>query len=80
MTFIQRFFTRVLPPSWALDMRDESMHWMVRCPNCGNERSVWEMGGIRWKAAGNPRRLMTCPHCGQTKWHRVYRKEGSAAS
>ncbi|MBX3419729.1 MAG: hypothetical protein KF851_19200 [Pirellulaceae bacterium] len=72
MSFTQRFFTAILPKRWAEDMRAESLAWMMRCP-CGFERSVWEMGGIRWKARGNPKRLITCPKCGQRTWHSVYR-------
>ncbi len=71
MTLIQKFFTAILPRSWAESMRAESLSWMVQC-TCGFERSVWEMGGIRWKAKGNPRRLMRCSECGQRTWHKVY--------
>jgi hypothetical protein len=70
MTFIQKFFTRIFPRAWAEEMRAESEQWIVRC-TCGFERSVWEMGGIRWKAAGNPRWRRKCPHCGQVTWHTV---------
>jgi hypothetical protein len=74
MTSVQRFFTRIFPRAWAEDMRAESERWMVRC-DCGFERSVWEMGGIRWKASGNPRKSLRCPQCGQVSWHKVYKKE-----
>jgi hypothetical protein len=73
MTFIQRFLTAILPRTWAEDMRNESLGWMLRC-TCGFERSIWETGGIRWKAKGRPKRLVACPHCGQQTWHIVYRK------
>ena len=73
MTFIQRFFTALLPHSWAESMRADSLSWMMRC-TCGFERSIWEMGGIRWKARGNSRNLLRCPHCGQRTWHTLYRK------
>jgi len=76
MTFIQRLLTRVLPHSRAERMRAESLSWILRCPSCGSECSVWETGGIRWKAAGSPRRLMACPQCGQRTWHTLYRKPG----
>jgi hypothetical protein len=76
MTFIQRFFTAVLPRSWAEDMRAESLSWMLRC-TCGFERSIWDAGGIRWKAKGRPRRLLVCPQCGQRTWHTIDRKSGS---
>ena len=74
MTSIQQFLMKILPFAWAEEMRAESQSWMVRCPNCNFERSVWDLGGIRWKAAGNPRRLMDCSQCGQREWHTMYRK------
>jgi transcription elongation factor Elf1 len=76
MTFIQHLLTSVLPHSWADNMRTESLSWVLRCPSCGFERSVWETGSIRWKATGNPRRLMACSQCGQRTWHTLYRKPG----
>ena len=71
MSFVQRLFTTIVPRSWAESMRAESQRWMMRCP-CGFESSVWEAGGIRWKAKGNPRRLMVCPRCNQRTWHELY--------
>lgn len=68
MSFIQRFFTTVLPRRAAASMEAESRAWKARCPGCGFAKSVWEMGGIRWKAKGEPRVLLRCPGCGQRKW------------
>jgi ribosomal protein S27E len=47
---------------------------MLKCNNCGSEKSVWEHGGIRWKAAGNPTRRMLCGSCGTLSAHTTYRK------
>ncbi len=66
MTFVQRLFTSIVPKSWATDMEAESRSWMVRCSNCNYERSVWDMGGVRWKAAGNPRQGIPCSKWWQT--------------
>jgi len=74
MTFIQQFFTKVLPKAWAEDMRAESLTWMMRCP-CTNERSIWESGGVRWKAKGTSRRYSFCPKCEKHTWHTIYRKQ-----
>ena len=41
--------------------------------NCGFSRSVWEMGGVRYKAAGTARRAMRCPNCGKMGWHQVHK-------
>jgi hypothetical protein len=73
MSFFQRLFTRLLPRKWAEDMEADSRSWMLRCP-CGFERSVWDIGGIRWKAVGNSKNLGRCPHCGKLTWHTMYRK------
>jgi predicted RNA-binding Zn-ribbon protein involved in translation (DUF1610 family) len=73
MSGIQRFLTSILPSKWAADMEAESRSWMVQCPSCGHARSVWELGGIRWKAAGSPRRYMRCPQCGEAGWHTIAR-------
>lgn len=73
---IQKLVTGRASPSTRTAMEEESRSWMVRCPYCGHERSVWEMGGVRYKAAGNPRKLMRCPQCSKVAWHKVYRKEG----
>jgi len=75
MNIVQKFLFAVLPAQWAQSMEAESRAWITLCPSCGHERSIWELGGIRWKAAGTPKRYMNCPHCGQMGWHTVsYRK------
>lgn len=80
MTSVQRLITTVLRP-WASSVEAESRAWMMRCP-CGYEQSVWDWGGVRWKAAGKPKRLLKCPSCGERTWHTVYHKptRGNAVS
>ncbi len=72
MSGIQKFFAAIMPRRWAESMEAHSRSWMVRC-SCGHARSVWDIGGIRWKAAGRPRWYMKCPQCGQRSWHKVSR-------
>jgi hypothetical protein len=80
MSILQRTILAFVPGSVAEAMEHESRQWMMRC-DCGHERSIWEVGGIRYKAAGNPRRLSRCPSCNRRTWHEVYNKaEQSAAS
>jgi hypothetical protein len=78
MNWVQRFFMAIFPRSWAASMEADSRRWMCQCP-CGHERSMWDLGGIRWKAAGQPRRWLRCPACGHRTWHRIYWREGQAA-
>ena len=73
MSFVQRFFTAIFPAGWAQSMEADSRRWMVRCP-CGFERSVWDIGGIRWKAIGTPKWFRKCPSCGHRHWHTVYHR------
>jgi hypothetical protein len=68
MSPIQRFFTAILPQRWAEAMEAESRAWILTCP-CGEETSIWQAGGIRFKATGNPTRLHRCPNCGLTLHH-----------
>src|SRR4051812_32309788 len=42
-----------------------------RLPHCGFERSVWETGGVRYRASGSSRVRMACPRCGRTGWQKI---------
>ena len=70
---IQRFFKAIFPESWGRSMEADSRLWMMRC-KCGFEKSIWDMGGIRWKARGESRNYMRCVACGERSWHKLYRK------
>lgn len=72
---LQKFILAFMPAAWRASAEAESKQWMLLCPNCGHERSFWEVGGIRWKAIGNPRIRGKCPSCGKRVWFRVYKKE-----
>ena len=76
MSFMQKLFVAILPRKWAESMEAESRRWMARCP-CGFERSVWELGWIRWKAAGRDHQYVSCPQCGQSHWHTLYKKRAN---
>ena len=62
-------------PKLAAHMEAESRQWMIRCQRCGHEESVWDRGGIRYKARGRPRRYGTCRKCKQRSWLVLVRKE-----
>jgi hypothetical protein len=53
-------------------MEAESRQWLVRCMTCGHETNVWDMGGVRYKAAGSSRALMFCKPCGRRRCHLIY--------
>ncbi|MBL8810944.1 MAG: serine/threonine protein kinase [Planctomycetaceae bacterium] len=65
---------KLLPAGLGDDIEAESRSWHARC-RCGCERSIWDLGGIRYKAAGEPLRFLYCPDCNKLGWHRVVRKD-----
>jgi hypothetical protein len=73
MSLLQKLLVTLLPRKWAERMEAASRSWIARCP-CGFERSFWDAGGIRWKAGGKEKVYLSCPHCGQSHWHTIYRK------
>lgn len=73
----QRFLTGLVDAETAAAMEAHSRAWLVECPHCGHVRSIWDLGGIRYKAAGKPRMYFRCPGCGKGGWHRVYKSAGS---
>lgn len=74
MTYLQKLIVSIVPGKWAHSIEEESRLWMIRC-SCGYERSVWDAGGIRWKAAGKERRYLRCERCGQRSWHQIVKQD-----
>jgi hypothetical protein len=75
MSFIQRFFLAIMPRSIGQDMEKHSRLWMMQCQLCQHEISIWDLGGIRYKATGNPRSYRRCLKCGKRTWQKCYKKE-----
>src|SRR3954453_962576 len=71
---LQEILATLLPDAWAASLESESRAWRMRCP-CGAETSIWDMGGIRWMAAGSPRRIGRCGQCGRDFVGALYRNE-----
>jgi RNase P subunit RPR2 len=65
MSWAQRLILHYLPAAWTAEIQRESESWRIRCLHCHHSRSVWEAGGIRWKARSvGKRTLVHCSHCG----------------
>lgn len=64
----------IVPRSWAKAMEKDSRLWVLECPECGMQTSIWDLGGIRYKAYGRQWNLMRCSKCG-LKWHICKKKE-----
>ena len=64
-------------PNFARKAEKESREWMIQCTRCGHEISVWEAGGIRFKAVGRKRTLGKCTRCGRMSFLKIYRPKPS---
>ena len=73
MSTIQRIFKAFMPNKWYVEMESESRQWRMKCRHCNHEHSVWDLGGIRYKAAGRPTRYITCPNCGKGSWQTLFK-------
>lgn len=69
-----RWFFRTFFPRTYVAMEAESREWIVHCPKCGHEVSVWDIGGIRYKAAGEPVWRRRCLGCGEVANLKVRRR------
>lgn len=68
---MQRMLRRHTSPELFAAIERESRLWKAECPNCRAQPSIWELGGTRYKALGEPRKRLRCPKCGQTGWMRI---------
>lgn len=69
---VQRMLQRRTSPELFAAMERESRLWKAECPNCRADISIWEMGEVRYKAVGEPKKRRRCPNCGQTGWMRTH--------
>ena len=70
-----RALIKLLSPDLMARIEAESRQWMMQCPECRHEVSVWDYGGMRYRARGTVYRLGRCPDCGAFKMLRVYKPE-----
>ena len=72
MSGIQKLFTTLFRGK-AAEIEAESRQWILR-GECGHEYSVWEAGGVRWKAKGYAHVYRRCLVCGRASSHSITRK------
>lgn len=68
MNLLQRLFARVDP-----SFESESREWVVECTKCGRQRSLWEAGGVRYKAYGTKFTLGRCKNCERLRPLKIHR-------
>ena len=55
-------------------LKEESMRYYFVCSSCNKESNIWEIGGIKYKAAGKPLTGIKCPHCGKFAMQKILKK------
>lgn len=58
-------------------IQKESMEWKFTCTSCNKETSVWDIGGVRYMAKGNPKMRIKCPKCGENVTVELIHEESS---
>lgn len=69
----QRVILAFVSPATAAAMEADSRAWKLHCPHCAHAVSIWDLGGIRYKAYGNSRMLRRCRNCGRISWQQLRR-------
>ncbi len=70
---MQRMLQRHTSPALFAAMQRESRQWKAECPHCrADTTDIWETGGVRYKALGEPRNRIRCPRCGEVRWMRIH--------
>ena len=59
----------LMPKPMKVGAEDESRKWTTTCPRCQETFSVWDTGGVRYKATGGFRATrVRCPKCGKNSF------------
>jgi hypothetical protein len=67
---IVKFFTSA---SLFEKMMEDSKRYRFTCSNCEKESSIWDIGGIRYKATKKARAGAWCPHCKKFSMQKIYK-------
>lgn len=73
---------KLIPAASRPAAEEESRNWKAVCGNCGHETSVWDLGGIRYKASRGQitSTFGRCSQCGKLGFQRVHWRGQDAAS
>ncbi len=70
-----------MPMPMKAEAEDESRRWIATCPRCQEQFSVWDTGGMRYKAtAMRGVTLVRCPKCARNSFVRSERKNEPAST
>ena len=74
MSWLQRIAGWVVDAPTYAEMKAEPERWRFVCRN-GHDASIWDTGGIRYKASGTPLLRLKCPNCGDVSVVEVSKQE-----
>ena len=66
---------RLMPKNWRNSAIVDSKRWQTRCTKCQSRSTVWDLGGMRWKAYGEPLTGFRCPVCNTFTMHKITRSK-----
>ncbi len=69
-----RFLKLILPARAFEAVRAGTKKWVAECCTCGRKQDVWDAGGVRYMAAGEPKEIAFCPSCSKATKHRIRKK------
>lgn len=75
----QRAMQFLLPKQWFESAKTASQNWIMHCSKCSATISVWDAGGIRWLAKGQPRKVFYCQKCGGLTWDQLIKQPSTTA-
>jgi hypothetical protein len=59
----------------ATSMEEESRRWIATCRHCGQETSIWDLGGIRYGASGKSSTRIRCRGCDEVGWQTFVKRD-----
>jgi len=68
-----KFLRFILPTGMFDAVKAGTRKWLVEC-SCGHKRDLWDIGGVRYGGAGEPRKFFKCPMCNKGTWHKIRKK------
>jgi phage FluMu protein Com len=71
---LRNFILRFMSPKMRADVEADSRKWIATCPRCQRANSMWDVGGMRYKAVGRPSTLVRCAHCGKASFMRFEKR------
>lgn len=70
------FLRAILPAKWYGAVKTGTRLWLIECSS-GHKRDLWDAGGVRYKAFGEPRTYGRCRECGKASCLKIRKKTGA---